>query len=188
MSDAVFYYVAVIFLVVAMGFAIYVVITSIKQQKMFKVQTVVTGQVFYHAEEYSNPVRVDKVIRFGKKFIVGGETFNSSDFIQVRAGGYSMKRRGIVDGDIIYARKFDGNFTLNEIKEGDLLLIYLNDARYKGYKIRIFRKYADNNEIETYYYNKDGTERNSSHAHSSDRVAGVIKYKIENIYSPVKKY
>ncbi|GHT82333.1 hypothetical protein FACS189467_7490 [Bacteroidia bacterium] len=172
----------VIFVVIAI-FTIYVVVSSIKQRKLFNVQTVTTGDVLYNTDDISNPVPIDKIILFGKKFVVKGKTFNSADYIRVRAGGSSMKKRGINNGDIIFASKVDSDFLKkkkDKIHPNDVLLLRLNDERYEGYKIRVFKQYAVNGELETYYYNKDGSEHNSSRTHSLDRVVGIVKYKIVN--------
>lgn len=46
-----------------------------------------------------------------------------------------MKLKGIADGDIIGVKMFDGNFSLSSTK-GEILLIYLDDEYFKGFKIR----------------------------------------------------
>jgi hypothetical protein len=175
------YIIAIIFLAIATLFFVYVVAKSVQQQKMLYVQNVTTGEVVYHAELDSNPVVVEKIILFGKKFVANGKTCNSSDYLRVRAEGSSMKKRGINHGDIVFARKFDDTFTRGDIRQHDILLLHLNDARYNGYKIRVFRDYTPQNELETFYYNSDGSEHNSSKPHSLSRVVGVVQYKIESV-------
>jgi hypothetical protein len=92
-----------------------------------------------------------------------------------------MRQRCICNGDIVFARKFDKTFTLDNICPGNILLLYLNDARYEGYKIRVFKQYSPDKELETFYYNPDGSERSSSKTHSLSRVVGVVQYKIEGV-------
>jgi hypothetical protein len=175
------YIIAIVFLLIVLLFVIYVVMSSIQQQRMLNVQSVTTGEVIYSAPLNSNPIVVEKIILFGKKFIAAGKTCNSADYLRVRAEGNSMKKRGISNGDIVFARKFDDSFTRSQIRPQDILLVHLNDERYKGYKIRVFRQYSPTNELETFYYNADGSERNSSQFHSLSRVVGVVQYKIESM-------
>ena len=176
--------IAIIFLVIVTTFFVYVVVKTVQQynkQRLFKVQGVTTGEVVYNTDHESNPAIVEKIILFGKKFVVGGKTYNSSDYVRVRAEGSSMRLRGINNGDIVFARRFDDAFPRSQICPNDILLLYLNDPRYNGYKIRVFRQYSPHNELETFYYNPDGSEHNSSQAHSLSRVVGVVQYKIESI-------
>jgi hypothetical protein len=175
------YILALVFLLIVLLFVVYVAITSIQQQRLLNVQSVTTGEVVYHTQHESNPVVVEKIILFGKKFVAGGSSHNSADYVRVRAEGNSMRKRGINNGDIVFARKFDSAFGRNQISSGDILLLHLNDARYNGYKIRVFRQSTPQNELETYYFNSDGSEHNSSQPHSLSRVVGVVRYKIESI-------
>ncbi|MDR3187742.1 MAG: hypothetical protein LBT94_00965 [Prevotellaceae bacterium] len=138
-----------------------------------------TGHIVGANDIESNPVAIDKILLRGKKFVAKGKRYDASGYILVRADGNSMKRRGINNGDIVYARKFDETFGKENIQPNDILLIYLNDERYKGYKIRVCRGYnpKDKKELETYYYDGDGNERTSSKNHKLELVQGIVKYK-----------
>jgi hypothetical protein len=175
------YLIALIFLAIVAVFFVYVVAKSIQQQRVLNVESVTTGEVVYHTEHDSNPVVVEKVILFGKKFVAKGQTHNSSDYIRVRAEGNSMKLRDINNGDIIFARKFDDTFTHSHIRPNDILLLHLNDARYNGYKIRVCSEISPKIGLKTFYYNPDGSTHNSSQPHSLDRAVGIVQYKIESI-------
>jgi hypothetical protein len=175
------YLIALIFLAIVAVFFVYVVAKSVQQQRVLNVASVTTGEVVYHTEHDSNPVVVEKIILFGKKFVAKGQTRNSADYIKVRAEGNSMKLRNINNGDVIFARKFDNTFTHSQIRPNDILLLQLNDARYNGYKIRVFKEYSPKNELETFYYNPDGSVHNSSQPHALNRAVGIVQYKIESI-------
>ncbi|MDR0415467.1 MAG: hypothetical protein LBH84_08670 [Prevotellaceae bacterium] len=137
-----------------------------------------TGYIVNESEE-GNPISVDKILLAGKRFVVKGKKYDSADYILARADGASMKKRGIRNGDIVYAKRFNDTFGKDQIKPGDILLILLNDEQYKGYKVRVCRRYNPNNanELETFYYDDDGNERISSKNHRIDLVQGIIKYK-----------
>jgi hypothetical protein len=58
-------------------------------------------------------------------------------------------------------------------------LILLNDERYKGYKIRVYKRHNpdDERELETFYYDSEGNERSSSRNHRIELVQRIVKYK-----------
>ncbi|MDR0711116.1 MAG: hypothetical protein LBF67_02055 [Prevotellaceae bacterium] len=146
-------------------------------QRVPRLPKVETGPII--SVDKNNPVAIDKILSYGKRFVVKGKKHDASHYILVRADGASMKRRGINNGDIIYARRFDESFGKDKIQPDDILLIYLDDDRYKGYKIRGCKKYNpnDESELETYYYDNDGNERVSSKNHKLEFVQGVVRYK-----------
>ncbi|MDR3366646.1 MAG: hypothetical protein LBO71_06745 [Prevotellaceae bacterium] len=171
--------ITIVFIVVFVALVIYIIVSSMRAQKTPRLPKVETGHIVEPSLAKSNPIAIDKVLSFGKKFVVKGKKYDASSYILVRADGSSMKRRGINNGDIVYARKFDSAFGKENIQPDDILLIYLNDDRYQGYKIRVCRKYnhGTTNELETYYYDSDGNERVSSKPHRLDLVQGIVKYK-----------
>jgi hypothetical protein len=178
MDDTMENIITIIFIVIFVALVVYIVVSSIRAQRS-RLPKVETGHIVEKNLIQSNPVAIDKILLSGKKFVVKGKKYNASDYILLRADGSSMKRRGINNGDIIYAKKFDESFGKDRIQPDDILLIYLNDERYKGYKVRVLRKRNpnDENDMETYYYDSDGNERTSSKNHRLDLVQGVVKYK-----------
>jgi hypothetical protein len=169
--------ITIVFIVIFVALVTYIVVSSMRLQKMPRLPKVETGHIVY--SDKNNPVAVDKILSYGKKFVVKGKKYDASSYILVRADGASMKRRGINNGDIIYARKFDESFGKENIQPDDILLIYLNDERYKGYKVRVCKRYNPNNkdELETYYYDNEENERVSSKNHKLEFVQGIVKYK-----------
>jgi hypothetical protein len=170
----------IVFITIFVALVAYIIASSMMavKQKKARLPKVETGHIIYGNEE-GNPVPIDKILFAGKKFAAGKKKYNSSDYILARADGVSMKKKGINNGDIVYARKFDASFGKDQIKPNDILLILLNDERYKGYKIRVCRRRnpEDENDLETFYYDSDGNERTSSKNHRLDLVQGVVKYK-----------
>ncbi|GHT17786.1 hypothetical protein AGMMS4956_21310 [Bacteroidia bacterium] len=158
---------------------VYVVRSTIYRSRKNNLIKVETGRLAYKMRSANDPVPVDRLVHNGKQFIVNGKKHLTSNYILVRAEGAYMRDRGINDGDILYVRKFDEVFTREQIHPRDILLIYLNDKRYSGYKIRVFKQYNPEHpdEVETYYYNEDGTEHNSSKNHNVIDVKGIIKYR-----------
>jgi hypothetical protein len=171
--------ITIVFIVIFAALITYIIVSSVRAQKAPRLPKVETGHIIEENSIKSNPVAVDKILLQGKKFVVRGKKYDASGYILVRADGSSMKRRGINNGDIVYAKKFDDTFKKDQIQPDDILLIHLNDERYKGYKIRVFRKYnsANADELETYYYDSEGDERTSSKNHRLELVQGVVKYK-----------
>ncbi|MDR1023403.1 MAG: hypothetical protein LBL94_09070 [Prevotellaceae bacterium] len=175
--DAMEIIISVIFVTIFVALIVYIIVSSLtKKDSLPKVET---GRIMYESGQEGNPIPVDKILFSKKKFVVQGKKYNSSDYILARADGVSMKKKGINSGDIVYAKKFDASFGRDQIKPNDVLLILLNDERYKGYKIRVYKRHnpKDKNDLETFYYDSDGNERVSSKNHRLDLVQGVIKYK-----------
>lgn len=79
----------------------------------------------------------------------------------------------ISSGDIIGVQLFDEDFTLADIKQGDVLLIHLDDAKFHGHKIRVM-DYAEGDAFHTYYFvGKQPQESSEPHAFSS--IRGVVR-------------
>lgn len=168
-----------VFIVIFVTLIAYIIVSSVRAQKALRLPKVETGRIILASSIKSNPVAIDKIFAQGKKFAVKGKKYDASAYILVRADGSSMKSRGINNGDIVYAKKFDDSFGKDQIQPNDILLIRLDDERYKGYKIRVFKKYnpTDAEDLETFYYDSDGNERISSKNHRLELVQGVVKYK-----------
>jgi hypothetical protein len=86
-----------------------------------------------------------------------------------------MQEKGISDGDIIGVRMFDDeNSVLTLSKKDNILLIYINDERFKGYKIREQGDMtSDGLAFNTYHY-KGGTKSLSSRPHAIESIKGVV--------------
>lgn len=85
-----------------------------------------------------------------------------------------MKPKGISNGDIIGIRMFDDNFRLDALEEGKILLIYLDNENFKGFKIREKGTQAMfGTAYDTYYY-KRGKKRKSSKPHAIETIKGVV--------------
>ena len=86
-----------------------------------------------------------------------------------------MQEKGISDGDIIGVRMFeDENSVLSLSKKDNILLIYINDGHFKGYKIREQGDMTnDGLAFNTYHY-KGGIKRASSRPHAIESIKGVV--------------
>lgn len=86
-----------------------------------------------------------------------------------------MQEKGISDGDIIGVRMFeDEKSVLNLSKKDNILLIYINDERFKGYKIREQGEMTiDGLAFYTYHY-KGGVKSLSSRPHAIESIKGVV--------------
>lgn len=93
-----------------------------------------------------------------------------------------MNPRHIYSNDIIGVQLFDDNFTVNDVEQGDILLIYLDDDRFHGHKIRVM-DYSENNAFHTYYYN-GGNIQSSSKPHAFSSIRGVVR-EINHPYASV---
>lgn len=103
-----------------------------------------------------------------------------SDYKQFRVKGNCMRNRGIESGDIILAHIFKSDTEKEQLKKDDILLIYIDDERYRGYKIRIFDKYSElsKNLLKTYCYTDEGEIHYSKRDHNIKNVFGIVKMKI----------
>lgn len=86
-----------------------------------------------------------------------------------------MQEKGISDGDIIGVRMFkDEKSVLGLSKKDNILLIYINDERFKGYKIREQGEMtSDGLAFYTYHY-KGGVKSLSSRPHAIESIKGVV--------------
>lgn len=84
-----------------------------------------------------------------------------------------MNPRHIYSDDVIGVQLFDDDFTLADVNQGDILLIYLDDDRFRGHKIRVM-DYPEGNAFHTYYF-IGGKIQNSSEPHAFDTIRGVVR-------------
>ena len=63
----------------------------------------------------------------------------------------------------------------NQIKKGDILLIYLSDNDI--YKIRVFDRY-EGEDLVTYRYDDNGRRQDSSRNHKESSIIGIVKYRL----------
>ena len=89
-----------------------------------------------------------------------------------------MKMRKISSGDIIGVQPLNEHYTIKDIKSGDILLIYLDDNRFHGHKIRVMKN-VEGDAFNTYYF-KDNVEHKSSEPHAFSTIRGVVK----EVYHP----
>lgn len=91
-----------------------------------------------------------------------------------------MKPLHINSGDVIGVQLFDDHFTINDVKQGDILLIYLNDDKFHGHKIRVM-DYAQGDSFHTYYF-VGRQPQDSSEPHAFSTIRGVVR-EINHPYS-----
>lgn len=86
-----------------------------------------------------------------------------------------MQIKGISEGDIVGVRMFDEKYNVHtSFKKGQILLIFLNDEHFKGYKIREQGDITDNGTGYYTYHYKGGVQNKSSKPHSIDSIKGVV--------------
>ena len=84
-----------------------------------------------------------------------------------------MKPLHISSGDIIGVQLFDGDFTIADVKQGDILLIHLDDNRFRGHKIRV-ADYVQGDSFHTYYF-VGRQPQDSSEPHAFSTIRGVVR-------------
>lgn len=90
--------------------------------------------------------------------------------------GKCMAPKGIKEGGIVDVRIFNRKEHSNlrdNLSEGKVVLIYLNDEKFRGYKLRIIKELRQDAAI-TFYYN-DGEEKESSSPHLLKDIIGVVE-------------
>lgn len=102
--------------------------------------------------------------------VVDGHTYKYRRFV---IQGICMTQIGLRPNDIIGVQIFASNAEKTSLKQNDVALIFLNDNKFRGYKIRIVEK-IQGNEVETFYYDQDGNKKLSSKSHSLDSILGIV--------------
>lgn len=90
--------------------------------------------------------------------------------------GKCMKPKGINEGIIVDVRmlnKTERSHLKDNLSSGDIVLIYLNDRRFRGYKLRIIKEIRQNDTI-TFYYNHE-SEQKSSKLHLLKDIIGFVE-------------
>lgn len=86
-----------------------------------------------------------------------------------------MKIKGISEGDIVGVRMFDDGCDIQlSSKKNLMLLIYLDDKHFKGYKIREQGEITDDGMAYNTYHYKGGIQNKSSKPHSLASIKGVV--------------
>lgn len=86
-----------------------------------------------------------------------------------------MYMRGISDGDIIGVRMLNDKDKISALhKKGLMLLIYLDDKNFKGYKIREQGEITNNRMAYNTYHYKDGIQHKSSKPHFIESIKGIV--------------
>jgi hypothetical protein len=105
-----------------------------------------------------------------------GKRIDTRNMIKVVAKGDCMAPRGIHTGSQLLVKKVNRKDLHNEVKPKDILLIHLKDKRI--YKIREFKGYVSEHELQTCRYDEQGNVVESSRPHAEDTIVGVVKYAI----------
>jgi TusA-related sulfurtransferase len=118
-------------------------------------------------------------------FANDGTPISFQNYKQFVVKGTCMEAKKIYEGDIIIAELFnDGlsdNQKLEKINTGDILLIYLDDNKFKGHKIRVCSEKTEGKSfLKTHYFNKDKTVHPSSREHNIEEIIGVIRMKLND--------
>lgn len=87
-----------------------------------------------------------------------------------------MQVKGISEGDIIGVRMFKEGYCLPSPSEkGRILLIFLDDDHFKGYKIREQGEMTSDGKAYNTFHYKGGTQNMSSKPHSISSIKGFVE-------------
>jgi len=107
------------------------------------------------------------------------ELININEYKQLAVHGVCMEKRNIRNGDIILTKMFKKNDDKKYIisqKQTPIVVIFLFDKNYKGFKIREFVGFREDGAVDTCYYNLIGERRNSSKPHKLEQIVGIVDY------------
>lgn len=94
-----------------------------------------------------------------------------------------MKIKGISDGDVIGVRMFENESEIPIAnKPGQILLIYLDDEHFKGFKIREQGEMTDDGKSYHTYHYKGGIRNKSSKPHSITSIKGIVEEVYQHRY------
>lgn len=134
----------------------------LQRRKTVELMPVEAGPTADASEDFTTPVTVR----------VGMMPMDSSlQYFIVR--NECMNPLHIGSGDIIGVQLFDEDFTLDDIKQGDVLLIQLDDQKFHGHKIRVM-DYKEGNAFHTYYF-VGKRPQESSAPHAFNTIRGVVR-------------
>lgn len=89
--------------------------------------------------------------------------------------GKCMEPKGISEGNVVDVKvleKSERSLLNKDLKKDQIVLIFLNDERFRGYKLRIVKEVRDTDAL-TYYY-EDGQLKDSSRPHKFKDVVGIV--------------
>lgn len=136
--------------------------TFLQRKKTVEVLPVEAGPTANASEDFPTPVR----IRVGKMPMDA-----SLKYFVVR--NECMIPRHIYSGDLIGVQLLNDNFTISQIKKDDILLIRLDDERFRGHKIRVMDHVGDD-VFHTYYF-VGKRQQASSEPHAFSTILGVVR-------------
>ena len=113
--------------------------------------------------------RISQRVNSSYRIIKNDVTYHYRRFI---VQGSCMSSQGINPRDIICVRMFDKNDD-KILHPDDFVLIFLNDNKFRGYKIRRIKE-VDGEVAKTFYYNDNGAEQLSSEPHSIASIIGIV--------------
>ena len=123
-------------------------------------------------------------LRSQDKLLINGESQAFINYKQFVVKGSCMEVRNIFEGDVILVELFKEDALnqekLQKIKKNDILLIHLNDEKFRGHKIRVSSEEKNNDELNTFYYNSDGSICNSNKPHKLEDIKGIVRMKLDN--------
>lgn len=114
--------------------------------------------------------KIDGRIKAVYKKVVDEITYKYRRFV---VQGICMKKIGINPNDVVCVQMFASEEQKQNLQKGTPVLIFLNDKKFRGYKIRIIKKLVGD-EAETFYYNEDGSEHPSSENHTLKSIVGIV--------------
>lgn len=134
----------------------------LKRSRVVELMPVEAGPTANAKEDFTQPVPVQV-----------GDLDMDSELQYFIVRNECMKPLNINPNDIVGVQMFNDDFTIKDIENGDILLIYLSDDKFQGYKIRVLdHSYGDL--CYTYYFNGNN-KQNSSKPHSLDKIKGIVK-------------
>jgi len=155
-------------------------VTSYYSDKLSFLEVVDAGPVVYHVNKANTNIKIKPLTSHDCIYTKEGKRVNLYDFQQFAVIGECMRAEGIEEGNVVLVKKFGVKESKqNLIKPKDVLVIYLNDKRYKGYKVRVFEDFDTDGSLKTFCYNEDGSLHNSSKNHQIDQVIGTVKFVID---------
>ena len=111
---------------------------------------------------------------------ISGSVLSLKKYFPIEVEGNCLSDIGIEDGDILIVERLSDKKVKREIKPFDVILLKIVNNKGKNvYKIRIVENVLNNNEIDTFYFEKrdDGThKRKSLKNHNFGQVQGVISH------------
>lgn len=88
--------------------------------------------------------------------------------------GTCMKWRNIKPDEMIDVRVFNSIEEKKALTANDIVLIFLNDSSFRGYKIREISKLEGNDAL-TFYYDEEGEQIKSSKPHALENIIGIVE-------------